>query len=213
MKSAERSRSPQFIIVDLDGTLYRAGPLARRLVWRLRASLPLLLYFQWIRKRAWVGRDFGSYSAYQEALLEALSRGVSSRKPSLQEWLATDFWEGFLTALEMVPRNELLLHQLFLWKHQGSRLACVSDYKEIDKRLQRLRVDPELFELRLSAEEMGALKPACRIGEILKDRFPFVPSDAVWIGDRPETDGALAGILKIPYLDVKAFRPENRADG
>ncbi len=206
----ELTERPQFVIVDLDGTLYPARLLTYRLLWRLRSSLPLLVSFQWLRKRRWVGRDFGSQENYQVALVAELSQGKKADSHSIETWLVNDFWGSFLDILETVPRNEVLWNLLNSWKEHGSRLACVSDYREIDERLRRLRIAPSLFEVRLSAEEMGALKPARRIGEALRQRLPFVPNETLWIGDRRETDGALAALLDIPYLDVKVLRMSKR---
>ena len=85
-------------------------------------------------------------------------------------------------------------------KAQGLTLAIYSDYGCVIEKLEALGIDPSLFDLMVSAPELGALKPsepcARRVMELLNAK----PETTLFVGDREDKDGASAKAVGARFL-------------
>ncbi|MCK5808978.1 HAD family hydrolase [bacterium] len=183
----------RLVIFDLDGTLY---PLTRRfkLLFALKniASLSLfrahLSHIDILRQT-----DFNNQESLLDAHFSALATKTNKTILEVKEWYFNRFYPTFIQAIKWsaTPRPHLteIFEQL---KKRNIKTALFSDYSHIKERLAALNIKDDIFDILLSGEEEGALKPSPRPIEILKERFNLSEAEMVIIGDRQESDGKVA---------------------
>jgi HAD superfamily hydrolase (TIGR01549 family) len=77
-------------------------------------------------------------------------------------------------------------------KKQDIRLVVLSDYGHTHEKLRALNLNDDLFDWVVSAPELGGLKPASQLIEKVLENMDVTPAECLIIGDREDTDGALA---------------------
>lgn len=211
-----RDRTPiRAVLFDLDGTLYRLGPIRRKMAARLLAR------FLWQPRRA--RRRIRNLSAYRRALESvrhespeeiAAAGGVRARQRAVALQFGADArtldedvrsWMGErpLRFLRKARRKGVLdLLRDLQW--QNVQLGVWSDYPVKDK-LEALEV-AEIFSLRLSADDpsISCLKPWPH-GFRFAARMWELPTSAIlYVGDRPDVDavGANAAGMRCVILGV-----------
>lgn len=183
----------RLIIFDLDGTLYP-------LTWRLKfffaiKNLPFLSLFRAhlrtinrLRKR-----DFENRENLLNAHFETIATETKRDSLHIRKWYFNHFYPAFISTIRnhAIPRPQLneILETL---KNRGVTLVLFSDYSHIKERLTALGVDNTLFDLLLSGEDEGALKPHPRPIEIITKKYNISKSEILIIGDRRDSDGECA---------------------
>jgi beta-phosphoglucomutase-like phosphatase (HAD superfamily) len=188
----------QALIADVDGTLYRQGPVRKRM------AVKLLRQFGRQPADAWkTVRVLRAYRQAQETLRESGEPGSAHRQIAhaalrsgygekfvaqcVQRWMETEPLEMLAQAL--VPGLEAFC----VWAAEKNlRLGVLSDYDACAK-LRALRVEQH-FPVRVCAQEkaVGVFKPNPLGLRIALQRLGVDPADAVYVCDRPEVDGATA---------------------
>lgn len=200
------------LILDVDGTLYRQTPVRRYVAYRLiRHGL---------RKPATAWRTARALSAYRHAQ-ESLRENPSPKAAHLQMSLAAKnagYPETFISGcvgewMERIPLPALPaarypgLEAFLEWAaNSGLRIAALSDYDPSSK-LRALNL-AQFFSVVVHAldPEVGVFKPNPRGLEIAQRRLDARADEVVYIGDRPEVDGAaavtsgVAGLIISPKL-------------
>ena len=210
MPDAPRIHELRGILLDVDGTLYRAKPMRRWMLGEL-LSLPLDRGVPESR-RVWSGlRTFrrtleslrelepGSGIGAEHYARASAAAGMpeSELRELVREWM----FDRPLTGLGRFGRRGLrgLLQAV---RRSGRRVGVLSDYPSRAK-LKALGVD-DLVELRLCCtdRDIDALKPrpegflrACAI-------WGLSPRDVLYVGDRPEVDAAGARAAGMPCAIV-----------
>lgn len=204
------------IIVDVDGTLYRQNAMRRKMLWRL-----LQMCLREPRHGVQTICALQSYRHAQERLRSISDEGLSLPQEQLRlasEQSGTSFefmsecvnrWiEREPLELLLATRREGVTDFLQAAVSSGLRLAVFSDYPAIDK-LHALGLSG-FFELVVSAQDpdVQAFKPNPRGLEVTLGRLGVSAHEAVYIGDRPETDAVAARLAGISCIIVG--RSENR---
>lgn len=158
----------QTVVLDLDGTLYNKSGLAKRMVRRLWWCLPLILIDRLAHGRAW--RWVVSTRWHQRVYLPTMVRLIG----------------------EGCPRREETMDLIAAAKEKGLQLAIYSDYGCVKEKLEVLGVDAALFDLLISAPELGALKPSKACAQEVLRRLNAQPETTLFVGDREDTDGEAA---------------------
>lgn len=179
------------VIFDLDGTLYDNG----RLFWMLPLSELLCLRLGYLgRERSSRKALRGQSFATREEFYQHLYSNISRRHPERAErWynrhympLQTRLLQHFCKADAWVrPRLEQL-------RSQGIKVALYSDYDFAEQKLRALNLDPELFDLIAEAPTLGGLKPDRHLAQRVLDRLGVRADEAMFVGDREDTDVASA---------------------
>lgn len=187
------------VVFDVDGTLYRQGPLRRAMAWRLVRS------HVWRPLRALrTARIISAYRRAQEELREASAAGdLAEAQLSLvvgrtgagrdevarcvERWMERaplDLLPGLVQ-----PGLKELLRGL---KAHATRLAVLSDYPAGPK-LQALGLEG-FFAVVLCAQqpEIGVFKPHPRGLLVALERLGVAAGDALYVGDRADVDAAAA---------------------
>lgn len=190
----------QTVVLDLDGTLYDKTGLARRMVRRLWWCLPLLAAERLARKNM----HYVQYASQEEffgAFFRYMSRGHWWTRSMAATWYHTTYMPTMIRLIRRYhsPRPEVmaLVEEA---KAKGLQLAIYSDYGCVIEKLEALGIDPSLFDLMVSAPELGALKPsepcARRVMELLNAK----PETTLFVGDREDKDGASAKAVGARFL-------------
>lgn len=190
----------QTVVLDLDGTLYDKTGLARRMVRRLWWCLPLLAAERLARKNM----HYVQYASQEEffgAFFRYMSRGHWWTRSMAATWYHTTYMPTMIRLIRRYhsPRPEVmaLVEEA---KAKGLQLAIYSDYGCVIEKLEALGIDPALFDLMVSAPELGALKPsepcARRVMELLNAK----PEITLFVGDREDKDEASAKAVGARFL-------------
>ncbi len=189
------------LIVDVDGTLYMQRPVRTAVAWRL-----LKAYATRPREGTSTLRALRAYRRAQEALREPRSP-ISGDLAAAQVRLASQMtgedgaFVGACLArwmhqepLDLVARarREALCEFLQAVKHHQLSLGVFSDYPAMSK-LEALGV-ARCFDVVVTAQdpELQKFKPSPRGLEVTLQRLGVTPAQALYVGDRPDTDGLAA---------------------
>ena len=168
----------QAVVFDLDGTLYDKRGLAKRMVRRLWWCLPLML-------------------------TDRMAKGVVWR------WIVGTKWHRKVylkTMTELIekhcPRREEVIELAQIAHRMGLKTAIYSDYGAVEEKLEALKVDKKIFDVWVTAPELGGLKPSKKCAMQVLERLGAKPETTLFVGDRDEKDGAAARSVGAGFLLV-----------
>ena len=213
-----RADPPKAIVFDVDGTLYRQGPVRRAMLGRIvRAHVT--------QPRLGI-RTARVLSAYRHAQAQLRASGTPSADlGALQIGLAADCTHtapGFVAAcvarwmdkepLDLVARFAYpgLTELLDRCRAQGIRLGILSDYPA-EAKVAALGIR-ESFDVVVTAQapDVGVFKPQVRGLLRVLDRLGASPSESLYVGDRPEVDGAIAVAIGMACVILTSRRGQRR---
>ena len=202
LEAGQRIRA---VVFDLDGTLYPRRQVVRYLVRRLFPRIIRLKRYNDFRKSA-AGRDFGSGEALMQAALDLYSSNPDKQR-RYRQWLENHYFPALVAGVSCAalrPGFNTVVQKL---KENGVKLAVVSDYGYVEERLAGLGCFPNMFDFLFGTETVGVMKPCQRINDIIVETLGVPESEILVVGDRADTDQALAergGMHFIGVTDTKA---------
>ena len=185
------------LIFDLDGTLYRQGPVRRAMLWRLLqagARRPVSTWRDW--------RLIHYYRKAQEHLRNCPEPLASRQLRLACDWSGQDPEQAAKVIthwMEDAPLEEVARYVrpgiadfLEVARSRGMRLGLVSDYPATRK-LQAMGLG-DYFSVVLTAQDarVGLFKPSPNGLKAALEDLGVEPGSAVYIGDRPSVDGETA---------------------
>lgn len=197
---------PRLVVFDLDGTLYRQGPVRQRMALALMADLlrsrdarrlRALRDFR-ARREAMAGaRDF------EDRLYSETARACAMPETALRA-LVADWIEtrplAHLRAARIAGAGALFARL----RGAGVRVAVWSDYP-VPRKLEALGLAADTT---LDAAGAGALKPDPAGLRLLLRQAGCGPDAALMVGDRLDRDGAAARALGVAFLLRATRGPE-----
>lgn len=203
-------REAPAVLFDLDGTLYRLGPMRRRMMfeltrWGLGHPLAFPRLMGALREFRSAREELRGFAEDGQALAEVqyeLPAGRLGMSPEelqglVEEWmfarplpfLAQSAWPGL---------RDVLLEL----RGAGKRLGVFSDYAP-DQKLEALGVR-DLFDVTLAATDpaVNRFKPDPRGFIVGAERLGVAPGEAVYVGDREDVDGAGAAAAGMSHVMV-----------
>ncbi len=200
------------IIFDLDGTLYNKKRLKFYYTLHHFSKTLFAQTISSIRKK-FMGKDFGSEQAFKDEFFKELANKTKSSIETVSEKYYTQFCQAFVNILEkrMKPRQNInaLLDRLQL---KGIKMAVLSDYCSVLERLEALEIDISYFNVIVSSESYGALKPCKRSFEDLAKKLDISNEKMLVVGDRDETDGESAKLAGMKYIKIVEKKPDPKND-
>jgi putative hydrolase of the HAD superfamily len=198
-----RTNQLQAVLFDVDGTLYRQGPLQRamgRVLLRHATRRPIDGYR--------TIRILQAYRHAQEELrgmvdgnIAAAQIRIASERSKADETSVTAAVERWMER-EPLPHLAPCIHEglvdfLRACRARGLRLAALSDYPA-DAKLRALGIADQ-FELVLYAQapEIDVFKPHPRGLQVALARMGLEPQACLYVGDRAEVDAAAAAAAGI----------------
>ncbi|HCM26663.1 MAG: hypothetical protein A2Z99_16265 [Treponema sp. GWB1_62_6] len=199
------------VIFDLDGTLYDSRFLPLALGFSSLFDFRRLAAVNAARKTK-AGLDFGS----RDSLIDAMILDASLRLPgedpeALRAWYEETLYGRFVELLRRFfsPRR-CIVRFLLERKIAGCYLpplGVLSDYGHVDDRLHAIGLNPFDFDIRVSSEDEGALKPSPRPFLEAARRLGADPGRVLVVGDTRPTDGAGALAAGMEYLHLPQDLP------
>ena len=127
--------------------------------------------------------------------------GVSPKRA--QQWYEQDYMPLMVRLLERYYNvDSFVVPLLKELRRRGILTVVFSDYGLVDDKLRALGADPELFDFRLAAPDMGGLKPNRQLFEKVLSEVGVSAGEALMAGDREDTDGEGARAVGMRYINV-----------
>jgi HAD superfamily hydrolase (TIGR01509 family) len=200
---------------DLDGTLYDDARARPRLLW---ATFP---YWRTLRVGRRAREDLrGQSFADGAALLDAEARLAAERLEQpvdvVRARLRTLFHDRLVAVLARTGPRPGAHAALQALAQRGVALAVISDRGAVDDKLRALGLRDLPWAALVSADDVGALKPAPSLFLHTARLLGVEPAAMLHVGDRDDTDGdgardagcpvAVLGTARLPsLLDVPAL--------
>lgn len=191
------------VILDLDGTIYNKRGLGLRIFLNDLLESPLLAKERRVRK-AMRGKWYGSQEAFYDAFFQQIIHHRLCTVSFVKWWYHTCYMPLMVNILKRhyTPRAWVVpfLEQC---RKLNVRVVLLSDYGCVKEKLEALNINPQLFDWVVSAPELGGLKPASQLIDAVTGRMQVSPSQCLVIGDREDTDGAMARAAGAGFILVK----------
>lgn len=180
------------ICFDIDGTFYPKWKMDWRLFKASILHLPFALKYNSMRKRVRREDGYGEYEAmsYDEisrrsALYVFGSDDAESAKRyrRMEKDIFHDKWEKSYLNLKSAPGVKEALEKA---REEGYRMAALSDFP-IGVKLKAMGIE-DMFELILSAEDMGHFKPSLTPFIALQKGLGLKPEEILYVGDSYKKD-------------------------
>lgn len=188
------------VVLDLDGTIYDKRGLAQRMVTRLWWCLPLLMSERLARRNIHYTR-YASEEEFFDAFFAHMAHGHWWNKRIAAIWYNTVYIPTMIRLIRRYhkPRPEVM-ELIKAAKEQGLQLAVYSDYGNVEEKLEALGIDTDLFDLLISAPELGALKPSETCARDVMEMLGAQPETTLFVGDRDDKDGESARNVGAKFL-------------
>lgn len=196
-------RGIKTVVFDLDGTLYDKRGLAARMVRRLWWCLPVLAAERLARRNVHYVQ-FADAEEFFSYFFTTMARGHWWSADMAATWYNRVYLPTMVKLIaKTCPRRENVAALIRRAKENGLQTAIYSDYGCVTDKLEALGIDPQQFDLTVSAPELGALKPSKLCAERVMELLNADPATTLFVGDRDEKDGASARSVRARFLLVK----------
>lgn len=190
------------VIFDLDGTLYRITWVMRPLLtMKILPHILRLPRFLKIRQR-FAGKEMGSRDELLDAISEILARSEKIPASQAKNWILESFYPAFISVMSVFRGSRSVATILESLKNAGIKLAVLSDYAQVEERMNGLGIAHSYFDLVTSSETAGALKPSPRPFLDIASKWGISPDKILVVGDRNDTDGEAARAAGMKFLKV-----------
>ena len=193
------------IIFDLDGTLYH-------MKWYMKPIMTLLMFPNILRlpKYMKIRKQFSNKEMpSHEELMNSVASKLGNNKENMKNWIERKFYPSFIKSLYFLKGSRPKLNKtLETLKNSNIKLAVLSDFAYVNERLNILDIDQNLFDITISSETEGALKPSPKPFNTILQRWNLSPEEILIVGDRDDTDGEAANITGMNFLKISDKKDE-----
>lgn len=191
------------IIFDLDGTLYRMQWFMRPLLaFKLLPRITRLTRFLKVRGR-FAGKPMGCRENLLNSIADAVSKQEKVQQVEIYNWILLSFYPAFLSLMPFFKNSRPgIQNMLSTLRISGFKLAVLSDYDHVAERLLNLEINPSLFDITISSEAAGALKPCAEPFLNIASSWNISPENILVVGDRNDTDGEAARAAGMQFLQI-----------
>ncbi|MBE6341591.1 MAG: HAD family hydrolase [Bacteroidales bacterium] len=191
------------VVFDFDGTLYpKTSPIACHLVLNDLRHMRWLFYER-VSRSELAGKDFKNQHDFFAAHFAKIAKLVDTTPEKVESWYMNNYRKLMLKVLHKhYQKQERLNLILKKFNDCGIKTACFSDYGDVHNRLKAIGIESGI-DFEWGAEEMGALKPAARPFNEIINALGFAPNEILMVGDRADTDGAVAKKAGVDFVYIK----------
>ena len=192
----------KLVIMDLDGTLYSKRGMAWRIAVGDWLEAPLLLKERRVRK-AMRGQWFGDGDSFYKAFFENIIRHRLCTVSFVRWWYFTCYMPLMVNVLLKYKPRPWVVPFVEACHRMGVRVVVLSDYDMVEEKLEALGLSGSMFDWVAAAPALGGLKPAPQLMTVVAERMGVRPSQCLVLGDREDTDGALAHATGAQFYLIK----------
>jgi putative hydrolase of the HAD superfamily len=193
---------------DIDGTLYPASAIYLRLLWGGLRRMKLLSAFRDVRHelrqllkspeyRAWKIEGMEAFHRFQSELTAAkMNRDPEAVRQEIEAFFYTTSTEVF-ASIRPYPGVSPLLERL---RAQGYKLGALSDFP-CERKLELMRLSDK-FDVAMTSEETGLVKPDRASFDLLAQRLAVPNSEILYVGNSESYDvqGARAAGMRTALI-------------
>lgn len=192
------------VVFDFDGTLYENGYFFK-FIFLIYNILHFKIFFSHRKVIAALrGNDFGTPELYSTKVFSEMAKRTGKSLETMQNWYYKIFKKTFCSILKRYCKPRKNFNDLCRFLKQNQvKTAIFSDYGFIGSRLEALNIELDCFDLLVSGETEGVLKPGPRPLLKIASHFGIAPEKVLVVGDRADTDGLAAENAGMNYYIIK----------
>ena len=192
----------RLVVLDLDGTLYAKS----RMAWRMLCSAPndwkRMLAERKTRKQL-RGKWLQNEELFYQTYFQTLANYCKSTPEEIRVWYMNRYMPLMVNVIRKYYKPvEWLIPFAAECKKKDIRLIVLSDYGHTNEKLNALNINTNIFDWVISAPELGGLKPAPQLLEKVAERMGVTLEECLVVGDREDTDIALAKAVGAAFFLV-----------
>ncbi|HUW69995.1 MAG TPA: HAD family hydrolase [bacterium] len=181
---------------DIDGTLYSARRLYLRLLARGMKSLKLMVAFNEARldirklldSPEYRARNIHGIEAFHRFQAELCARRMGADPEQTHEAIERFFYTAAVEPFASIPLYPGVIELLGALRERGIRLGALSDFP-CERKVQLLGLG-ELFDVVMTSEETGLVKPDRASFDLLASRLGTPPEHILYVGNSEQYDVA-----------------------
>ncbi|MDC7239014.1 MAG: HAD family hydrolase [Spirochaetales bacterium] len=188
------------VAFDIDGTLYPNRRMMFHSIPFLLSHFTLVKEFNEARKDL---RELEDVSHFRQAQAELFAKRMNISLDEAVEIIEKVFYTKWELIFKRVRPFIGLQRELENLKARGLKLGVMSDFP-VGKKLEYFAVDGH-WDVTMSSEETGYLKPHIRPFEVLAEKLGCRPEEVIYVGNSYKYDmvGASAAGMKTVYVNWK----------
>ena len=191
----------QLVIFDLDGTLYNKRRLSLRML--LHAPFDMLKMLAERKTRASM-KGMWLADAFAPTYYARLAERMHCTPTKAQYWYEQRYMPLMVKLIgRYQPIGEWVMPFVNECKERGVKMVVLSDYDFAQEKLQALGINPQLFDWVVSAPELGGLKPAAELLQLVAQQMSVAAEQCLVIGDRQDTDGDMARATGAAFFPIQ----------
>ena len=190
------------VIFDLDGTLYNKRFLPLRLI---ISDIPhmFMLASERNSRRQLKGTFFGDADNFYRTLFNHISSHQNVPYMVARDWYFGTYLPLMVEILRKYYKAGAFVEPLLkALKEKGIKTVVFSDYRCINEKLTALGIDPDWFDIKEAAMDLGGLKPNKVLFQRLLEGIGTSAEETLMIGDREDTDGDGARSVGMRFVKV-----------
>lgn len=198
------------VIFDLDGTLYDNKHLPLRLILADISNM-FVLGTERLARKSLQGQNFGDAAGVYDALFSKMAELKNSLTvEKARRWYQEKYMPLQVAVLSMYytprPCVDVMLEAL---RERNIKTILYTDYGHAKEKLVALNINPAYFDILASAPKMGGFKPCRQSLERLLNAAGLKAEECLMVGDRKDTDGAVAASVGMDFYNVKTQSWDN----
>ena len=200
------------VVFDLDGTFYE-------LSFNVKLQFFLKNFRKWSLFQAHReiqselrGQDFHGGKEFYDTYLAKIAKKTGKDVVSIEDWYFNRFEDTFSQIIHKAGMREHLSELFDYLRENGVRTAVFTDYGFIEKRLDALGIDLQNFEMLVSSELEGVLKPSARPLKKISETMDIPATNILMVGDNYNTDGKSAELAGANYCIISRESGEHHCE-
>ncbi|MBQ5626171.1 MAG: HAD family hydrolase [Paludibacteraceae bacterium] len=202
MNLALKISNAKLVIFDLDGTLYDKRHLSFRMVCHALGDIRKMQAERKTRagmKGMWLEDEQTFYHTY----FQQLAKQLHSAPDMAKQWYEKRYMPLMVKTIGKYQHvSKWVLPFIHDCQQKGIKMVVLSDYGHATEKLEALGLSPTLFDWVVSAPELGGLKPAPQLMQIVTKQMGVTAEECLVIGDREDTDGEMARKAGAEFVQV-----------
>lgn len=200
------------VVFDLDGTLYELGFKVKFQFFMKNLKRWGLFHAHREVQDELRGQDLSSGKEFYDIYLENIAKKAGMDVVNVEDWYFNRFEDSFSEIIAKAGKREHLLELFDHLRDNDVRIAVYTDYSFIEKRLDALNIDLQNFEMLISSELEGVLKPTARPLKKISETMNIPLENILMVGDNYDTDGKSAKLAGTEFCILSKEKEKHHCE-